>query len=147
MMLHSLCIVFICRFHFSTFCGGQASRSHCRDRIFELTADFGVEVRQLIRSTSCAVKDLKQSKADGRGQMTEAGTINDEELAILCDIVSGWGVKKWAENPGAAKKQSLDRLIAYGYVEPVHEASATRYQHTTKTEILFAQLCVGISGG
>jgi hypothetical protein len=79
--------------------------------------------------------------------MTEAATINDEELAILCDIVSGWGVKKWAENPGAAKKQSLDRLIAHGYVEPVHEASATRYQHTTKTEILFAQLCVGISGG
>jgi hypothetical protein len=79
--------------------------------------------------------------------MTEAVTINNEELAILCDIVSGWGVKKWAENPGAAKKQSLDRLIAHGYVEPVHEASARRYQHTTKTEILFAQLCVGISGG
>ena len=26
--------------------------------------------------------------------MTEAVTINNEELAILCDIVSGWGVKK-----------------------------------------------------
>jgi hypothetical protein len=36
--------------------------------------------------------------------MTEAVTINNEELAILCDIVSGCGVKKWAENPGAAKK-------------------------------------------
>ena len=79
--------------------------------------------------------------------MTEAVTINNEELAILCDIESGWSVRKWAENPGAAKKQSLDRLIAHGYVEPVQEASATRYQHTTKTEILFAQLCVGISGG
>ena len=79
--------------------------------------------------------------------MTEAITINNEELAILCDIVSGWGVKKWAENPGAAKKQSLDSPIAHGYVEPVHEASATRYQQTTKTEMLFAQLCVGISGG
>jgi hypothetical protein len=32
-------------------------------------------------------------------------------------------------------------------VEPVGGVSATRYQHTTKTEILFAQLCVGISGG
>jgi hypothetical protein len=80
-------------------------------------------------------------------QMTEAVTINNEELAILCDIVSGWGVKKWAENPGAAKRRSLDRLIAHRYVEPVHEASATRYQQTTKTELLFAQLCVGISGG
>ena len=79
--------------------------------------------------------------------MTEAVTINNEELAILCDIVSGWGVKKWAENPGAAKRQSLDRLIALGYVEPVHAAFATTYQHTTKTDILFAQLCVGISGG
>ena len=39
--------------------------------------------------------------------MTEAATINNEELAILCDIVSGWGVKKWAENPGAAKSSHL----------------------------------------
>ena len=30
--------------------------------------------------------------------MTEAVAINNEELAILCDIVSGCGVKKWAEN-------------------------------------------------
>ena len=79
--------------------------------------------------------------------MIEAVTISNEELAILCDIVSGWGVKKWVENPGTVKKQSLDRLIAHGNVEPVYEASATGYQHTTKTELLFAQLCVGISGG
>jgi hypothetical protein len=79
--------------------------------------------------------------------MTEAVAIDNEELAILCDIVSGWGVEKWAENPSAAKKQALDRLIAHGYVEPAYEASATRYRHTSKTEILFAQLCVGISGG
>ena len=79
--------------------------------------------------------------------MTEAVTINNEELAILCDIVSGWGVKKWAENPDAAKKQALDRLIADGYVRSAQDASAARYQHTIKTEILFAQLCVGIRGG
>jgi hypothetical protein len=79
--------------------------------------------------------------------MTEAVTINNEELAILCDIVSGWGVRKWAENPGAAKRQALDRLVAHGYVERADEASATGYRHTNKTEILFAQLCVGISGG
>lgn len=35
--------------------------------------------------------------------MTEGVTINNEELAILCDIVSGWGVKKWAEDPAAVK--------------------------------------------
>ena len=67
--------------------------------------------------------------------MTEAVTIDNDELAILCDIVSGWGVKKWAENPGAAKKQALSRLIACGYVEPTQEPSAIRYQHTAKTEI------------
>ena len=79
--------------------------------------------------------------------MTEAVTIDNDELAILCDIVSGWGVKKWAENPGAAKKHALSSLIAQGYVEPAQEPSVIRYQHTAKTEILFAQLCVGISGG
>ena len=31
--------------------------------------------------------------------MTEAVTIDNDGLAILCDIVSGWGVKKWTENP------------------------------------------------
>jgi len=75
--------------------------------------------------------------------MTESFTINNDELAILCDLMSGWGVR----NPGTAKKQALDRLIAHGYVEPLPETSATRYQHTPKTEMLFAQLCVGISGG
>jgi hypothetical protein len=43
--------------------------------------------------------------------MTEAVAINNEELAILCDIVSGWGVKKMGGNPGAAKQQALDCLI------------------------------------
>jgi hypothetical protein len=79
--------------------------------------------------------------------MTKATTINNEELAILCDIVSGWGVRKWAKSPGAAQKQALSRLIAHGYVEAAYEAGAMRYRHTSKAEILFAQLCVGISGG
>ena len=78
--------------------------------------------------------------------MSEAVTINNQELAILCDIVSGWSTK-WAENLTADKKLALDRLIANGFVEPKGEVSFTKYQHTAKTEILFAQLCVGISGG
>jgi len=41
--------------------------------------------------------------------MAEAVTINNEELAILCDIVSGWGVKQWSENSGATKTQALNR--------------------------------------
>lgn len=78
--------------------------------------------------------------------MGEAGTITNVELAILCDIVSGWSMKK-AENLSADKRVALDRLIADGFVEPKSEVSFTKYQHTTKTELLFAQLCVGISGG
>jgi hypothetical protein len=77
--------------------------------------------------------------------MTEAFTISNEELAILCDFVGGWGAK-WANNLETSKRQALDRLIANGFVEPAAD-SITKYQHTAKTELLFAQLCVGISGG
>jgi hypothetical protein len=78
--------------------------------------------------------------------MAEAVTITNQELAILCDIVSGWGMKR-AENLSSDKKLVLDRLIANGFVEPTNELSPTKYHHTTKTELLFAELCVGISGG
>jgi hypothetical protein len=78
--------------------------------------------------------------------MAEAVTITNQELAILCDIVSGWSVKR-AENLSADKRLILDRLIANGFVEPTDELSLTKYQHTAKTELLFAELCVGISGG
>ena len=36
--------------------------------------------------------------------MTEAVTIDNEELAILCDIVSGWGVKKMDRKSGYVQK-------------------------------------------
>jgi hypothetical protein len=78
--------------------------------------------------------------------MGEAVVITHEELAILCDIVGGWGLKS-AANLDAHKRQALDRLIANGFVEPADEPYVTKYQHTAKTELLFAQLCVGISGG
>ena len=78
--------------------------------------------------------------------MTEAVIITNEELAILCDLVAGWSVKRSA-NLDADKTQALDRLIANGFVEPVDEPSLKKYEHTAKTELLFAQLCVGISGG
>jgi hypothetical protein len=78
--------------------------------------------------------------------MTEAVTINDQELAILCDIVGGWSVK-WAENLDADKRLALDRLIADGFVEQANGHPVTNYRQTAKTELLFTQLCVGISGG
>ena len=45
--------------------------------------------------------------------MTEAVTIDNDELAILCDIVSGWGVKNGPKirvqpRPGT---WSLDRAL------------------------------------
>jgi exonuclease V gamma subunit len=79
-------------------------------------------------------------------QMTEAFTIGSEELAILCDFVGGWGAKWGTNNLETDKRQALDRLIANGFLEPAAH-SITKYQHTAKTELLFAQLCVGISGG
>ena len=78
--------------------------------------------------------------------MTEPVTIANEELAILCDIVAGWSLKQ-AENLNTDKRMVLDRLIANGFVERANSRSVSKYQHTAKTELLFTQLCVGISGG
>ena len=68
--------------------------------------------------------------------MTEAVIINNQELAILCDIVGGWSVKG-AENLDADKRRVLDRLIAHGFVEPANGHSVTKYKHTSKTERCF----------
>ena len=78
--------------------------------------------------------------------MTEAVIITNEELAILCDIVAGWGVKR-AKNLNTDKRLVIDRLIANGFVEQANGQSVTNYQHTAKTGLLFTQLCIGISGG
>ena len=79
-------------------------------------------------------------------QMTEAVTISNEELAILCDIVGGRSVKQ-TENLDADKRLVLDRLIANGFVQKANAQPVARYQTTAKTELLFSQLCIGISGG
>jgi hypothetical protein len=79
-------------------------------------------------------------------QMTEAVTITNEELAILCDNVAGWSVKQ-AESLNADKRLVLDHLIANGFVQQANGHSVSKYLHTAKTELLLTQLCVGISGG
>jgi len=78
--------------------------------------------------------------------MTEPFTIGNEELAILCDFVGGWRAKWAKDDLQTDKRHSLDRLIANGFLEPAAH-SVAKYQHTAKTELLFAELCVGISGG
>ena len=78
--------------------------------------------------------------------MAEAITINDQELAIICDLISGWGAK-WDGKLDDDKRQALDQVIAKGFVEPSEQGSLTRYRHTDKATQLLAELCVGISGG
>jgi hypothetical protein len=51
------------------------------------------------------------------------------------------------KNLDADKRLTLDRLIANGFVEQANGHSVANYRHTAKTELLFTQLCVGISGG
>ena len=74
-------------------------------------------------------------------QMTETGTITNEELAILCDIVDGSSVKQ-AENLNAGKRLALDRLIANGFVEQANGHSVSKYRHTAKTELLFTNFAL-----
>jgi hypothetical protein len=77
--------------------------------------------------------------------MTDADTVTNDELAIFSDFVAGWSLKQ-VENLDADKRLALDHLIANGFVEEAKEHSVTKYQHTAKTELLFTQLCVGLSG-
>jgi hypothetical protein len=78
--------------------------------------------------------------------MTESSIINDQELAILCDLMGGWGAQ-WDGELDGNKRQALDHLIAIGFVELADERSLTRYKHTAKASVLLSELCVGISGG
>jgi hypothetical protein len=78
--------------------------------------------------------------------MAESLIINNQELAILCDLMGGWGAK-WGEKLDDSKRQALDHLIANGFVEPADEKSLTTYNYTAKASLLLSELCVGISGG
>lgn len=78
--------------------------------------------------------------------MAISSTINDQELAILCDLVDGWG-PKWGGKLDDNKRQALDHLIADGFVEQADEQSVLVYKHTAKASLLLSELCVGISGG
>ena len=63
--------------------------------------------------------------------MTDVTTINDQELAILCDLMDGWGTN-WGSNLDADKRQVLDQLIAKGFVEPADQQSIPTFKHTLK---------------
>jgi hypothetical protein len=78
--------------------------------------------------------------------MNDGATINNQELAVLCDIVGGQN-KKCLENPNADNKLALEHLIENGFVKPSDRHSLVKYRPTDKTEMLFAQLCTGVSDG
>ena len=70
--------------------------------------------------------------------MTDVSTINDQELAILCDLMDGWGTN-WGRNLDADKRQVLDQLIAKGFVEPADQQSIPIFKHTLKASLLLAE--------
>jgi hypothetical protein len=75
--------------------------------------------------------------------MIEPLAVTVEELAILCDVVSG-GRATTVENLAADEKPTLDRLIANGFVERANAHSVAHYRHAAKTDLLFTQNFTGI---
>jgi hypothetical protein len=78
--------------------------------------------------------------------MNEDVTITNQAFAVLCDVV-GRGNAKWVVNLDSDKRQALDHLIGSGFVAAADEDSLVRYKPTDKTELLFVQLCTGVSAG
>ena len=77
--------------------------------------------------------------------MAQSSIINDQELAILCDLMSGWSAQ-WCGKLVDDKSQALDHLIASGYIE-TPDWYIVNYKHTARAELLLSELCIGISGG
>ncbi len=68
--------------------------------------------------------------------------ITDQEVAILCDVLEGWGA-----NLNADKRKVLGQLIAKGFVVPADQESPAKYKLTGKAQQLLAERGVGLSGG
>ena len=73
--------------------------------------------------------------------MTDA-VITDQEIAILCDVMEGWGA-----NLNEDKRKVLDQLIAKGFVVPTDQELLAKYKLTGKAQQLLAERGVGLSGG
>jgi len=73
--------------------------------------------------------------------MTDA-VITDQEVAILCDVLEGWGA-----NLNADKRKVLDQLIAKGFVVSADQELPAKYKLTSKAQQLLAERGVGLSGG
>jgi hypothetical protein len=68
--------------------------------------------------------------------------ITDQEIAILCDVLEGWGA-----NLNADKRKVLDQLIARGFVVAADQDSPIKYKLTGKAQQPLSERGVGLSGG
>jgi predicted transcriptional regulator len=75
-----------------------------------------------------------------RGRVMADALVTDQEIAILCDVMEGWGA-----NLNEDKRKVLDQLIAKGFVVPAE--SSAKYKLTDKAQQLLAERGVGLSSG
>jgi hypothetical protein len=68
--------------------------------------------------------------------------ITDQEMAILCDVLEGWGANLNTDN-----RKVLDQPIAKGFVVPADQESPAKYKLTGKAQQILAERGVGLSGG
>ena len=76
------------------------------------------------------------------GRVMADALVTDQEIAILCDVMEGWGA-----NLNEDKRKVLDQLIAKGFVVSADQESAAKYKLTSKAQQLLAERGVGLSGG
>ena len=77
-----------------------------------------------------------------RGRCNDRCPRYDQEIAILCDVMEGWGA-----NLNEDKRKVLDQLIAKGFVVLADQESPAKYKITDKAQQLLAERGVGLSGG
>jgi hypothetical protein len=90
-------------------------------------ATRGKPSRIATKSARLSRGEANLSVFPGGLEMAEAITINDQELAIICDLMGGWGAK-WDGKLDDNKRQALDQVIARGFAEPSEKGSLTRYR-------------------
>ena len=77
-----------------------------------------------------------------RGHVMADALVTDQEIAIFCDVMEGWGA-----NLNEDRRKVLDQLIAKGFVVSAGQEPPAKYKLTSKAQQLLAERGVGLSGG
>ena len=77
-----------------------------------------------------------------RGRVMADALVTDQEIAILCDVLEGWGA-----NLKEDKRKVLDQLMAKGFVVSADQELPAKYKLAGKAQHLLAERGVGLSGG